>query len=99
MKVLTFTSLFPNSSQRELGVFIQHRTEALSKTAGTSVQVIAPVPYCPPWLAFGPWREYRQIPSTEKIGHLEVWHPRYPLVPGISMFLHGFLMFLWALPF
>ena len=34
----------------------------------------------------------RKIPSEEIIDGLKIYHPRYPLIPKISMPLHGFLM-------
>jgi teichuronic acid biosynthesis glycosyltransferase TuaC len=97
MRILTFTSLFPNSAQPELGVFISQRAQHIARLPDTTVHVIAPVPYSPGWLAAKPWRIYGQIPKKETTGNLETWHPRYALLPGISMPLHGLLMFLGAL--
>jgi glycosyltransferase involved in cell wall biosynthesis len=97
MKILTFTSLFPNSTRPELGVFIYQRAQHIARLPGTVVQVIAPVPYSPTWLAAKRWRIYGRVRQKEMMGNLETWHPRYALLPGISMPLHGFLMFLGAL--
>jgi glycosyltransferase involved in cell wall biosynthesis len=97
MKILTFTSLFPNSARPELGVFIYQRAQHTARLPGTVVQVIAPIPYSPTWLAAKRWQIYSGVQQKETMGNLETWHPRYGLLPGISMPFHGFLMFLGAL--
>ena len=97
MRILTFTSLFPNSARPELGVFICQRAQHIARLPGAVVQVIAPVPYSPKWLPAKRWRIYSRVQQKETIGDLETWHPRYAILPGISMPLHGFLMFLGAL--
>jgi len=97
MKILTFTSLFPNTTQPELGVFICQRAEHLARLPGTVVRVIAPVPYFPKWLTAKRWGTYSRVQQEETVGNLPTLHPRYAFLPGISMPLHGFLMFLGAL--
>jgi teichuronic acid biosynthesis glycosyltransferase TuaC len=97
MRILTFTSLFPNGFQRDLGVFIYQRTLHLAQIAGNEVVVVAPVPYFPSWLRIRRWETYSRVPRNELIGGLRVSHPRYPLLPGIFMPLHGWLMFLGCL--
>jgi teichuronic acid biosynthesis glycosyltransferase TuaC len=97
MKILTFTSLFPNGLQRELGVFIYQRTMHLAQLPSNEVEVVAPVPYFPSWMRVRHWDAYGQVPRDEIIGGLRSSHPRYPLLPGIFMPLHGWLMFLGCL--
>lgn len=43
------------------------------------------------------WRTVAEIPEQEEIGGLTVYHPRYFLVPRISMPWHGISMFLGCL--
>src|SRR4030095_7692666 len=94
MKVLTFTSLFPNEGAPLHGVFILQRIAHLSRRPGNKVQVIAPVPYFPSWLRLSRWKSTGQVPRKESIEGLTVYHPRYPFIPKISMPLHGLLIFL-----
>ena len=94
MKILTFTSLFPNATRRELGVFIYQRVAHVARLEGSAVQVVAPVPFLPGWFRARRWQIYRHIPSEEQVGSINVSHPRYPLLPGLFMPLHGLLMFL-----
>jgi teichuronic acid biosynthesis glycosyltransferase TuaC len=97
MRILTFTSLFPNKVQRDLGIFIYQRTKNIAQLPDTSVDVVAPVPYFPSWLKIDRWKGYSQVPKEERFGELRVLHPRYPLLPGILMPFHGLLMFLGCL--
>jgi teichuronic acid biosynthesis glycosyltransferase TuaC len=94
LRILTFTTLFPNSVQPLHGIFIYHRMLHVAKRPGLTVHVVAPVPYFPRWIKSARWGRISRIPKEEKIGELTVCHPRYLLVPGISMPLHGLLIFL-----
>jgi teichuronic acid biosynthesis glycosyltransferase TuaC len=92
MQILTYTSLFPNAENKNHGVFIYQRILHLSRRPGVNVTVVAPVPYFPPGLRMHGLESVRKIPSEEIIDGLKIYHPRYPLIPKISMPLHGFLM-------
>jgi teichuronic acid biosynthesis glycosyltransferase TuaC len=93
MRILTFTSLFPNAGQPLLGVFVQQRMSHFAKRAGNSVTVVAPVPYFPSWLPSARWKKFGKVPDQENIGRLTVHHPRYLMLPGVSMPLQGYSMF------
>jgi glycosyltransferase involved in cell wall biosynthesis len=97
VRILTFTSLFPNSAQPNLGIFVYHRMAAVTALPGNSVEVIAPLPWSPPLLAGKKGSPMRRVPPRERIGSLTVHHPRYPLVPGISMPVHARLMYIGAI--
>jgi glycosyltransferase involved in cell wall biosynthesis len=98
LKILTFTSLFPNNACPHHGVFVKERMVAVSRLPEFEVEVVAPVPYWPN-VRLGPWWLYSQIERTEKIESLLVHHPRYFLIPKIGMVLHGWLMFVGVLPY
>jgi glycosyltransferase involved in cell wall biosynthesis len=94
MKILTFTHLFPNEIQPMWGIFVYQRVNHFAKRPGNQVRVVAPVPYIPRWFPTSNWEKYKRIRSVEKVGDLDVEHPRYPLLPKIGMPLHGLLLFL-----
>jgi teichuronic acid biosynthesis glycosyltransferase TuaC len=94
MRILTFTSLFPDSSRPNFGIFVYQRMVAVAKRAGNSVTVVAPVPYVPSWLPGGKAKQYRAIPKEEHWGGLQVYHPRYPFLPKIGRPFHGLLIFI-----
>jgi teichuronic acid biosynthesis glycosyltransferase TuaC len=94
VRVVTFTSLFPNTQQPNLGVFVCQRMLHFARRPGNEVIVVAPVPFFPSWLPFERWRAASSVPRKEQIQGLTVYHPRYLLIPKISMPFHGLLMFL-----
>lgn len=94
MKILTFTTLFPSSSQPNFGIFIYQRMAAVMQYFDVDVKVVAPVPYFPPLQKFKRWYHYSQVPDFENIEPFDVWHPRYVVTPKIGMSMYGFSMFL-----
>ena len=93
LNILTFTSLFPNAVSPTHGVFILQRIANLAQL-GHRVTVVAPVPYVPSFL--GRWKQTSAIPRQEEIAGLEVHHPRYALIPKVSMPFHGRLIYAGA---
>ena len=93
MRILVFTSLFPNQKRPDFGIFIFQRIFHLAQRPGNSVQVVAPVPYFPTWIPSNHWGKYGLLPREERVENLSVYHPRYALLPGLLMPLHGLLMF------
>ena len=87
MKILTFTSLFPNHEQPNFGVFVKHRSVALA--AHAKLRVVAPVPYFPKSLNFSfvpaHWRRMASLADSEIIAGLPVEHPRYLNPPKVGM--------------
>jgi len=98
LRILTFTALYPNKVNPLQGCFIRQRAKHLARRPGNSVEVIAPVPYFPSWLPVPRWSQFGQIPREEEIDGVRIHYPRYPLLPGISMPVHGMLMYLSSLP-
>ena len=93
MRILTFTSLFPNSLAPNSAIFLLQRISHLAQRNGNQVEVVAPVPCVPKFLR-GTSRGYvASLPAVDTIANLRVHHPRYPLLPRVSMPLHGLLMY------
>ena len=91
MKVLVFTTVFPNNKHLNLGVFVRERMSRVAKHC--EIKVIAPVPYFPFAGLFK--KKYRQrIPQIEYQQGFEVFHPKFFLIPGIMKFLDGFFLYL-----
>lgn len=91
LRVLTFTSLFPNLEQPLHGAFVHARIRALSRIC--DVQVIAPIP----WTSDARWmperyRTTRPVPAVERDGGLRVLHPRFFTVPKVAKSLDGLFM-------
>ena len=97
MHILTYTSLFPNSQEPNLGIFVYQRVAQLARREGNTVTVIAPIPYYPRWAPGKTRRKFGKIPAEERIGDLKIQHPRYLLVPKVSMPIHALVMALGSL--
>ena len=89
MKVLALSYLFPNHAQLDYGVFVLNRLMAVQKLC--EVKVIAPLQSYPfrnflrPKLAIN-----RAIGSTENMGGLETWYPRFSVIPRYLKFYDAF---------
>ena len=97
MKVLVYTCLFPNHLQPNNAVFVKHRMQHFAELEGCDIRVVNPVPFCPPWTFMERWYPLARVREKEIIEGIEVYHPRYALIPKISMPLHGILMYLSTL--
>lgn len=82
LRVLTFTTIFPNAAQPRHGLFVRERVRALAGLA--DVHVMAPVPAAPP-LAGLPARFYRcrDVSPAEHDSGYTISHPRFVAVPGV----------------
>ncbi len=93
MKILSFTTLYPNREQPRHGIFVENRLSELVKSGGVEIKVLAPVPWFPlKNRMFGIYGKYARIPSKEQRRDIEVFHPRYPVIPKIGMSVAPFLM-------
>jgi len=92
LRVLIYTSLFPNSVQPLLGKFVLERMRYLRAFADCWVS--APVPYFPRVGLREQWSRFSRIPKTEWIDGFGIDHPRYLVVPKVGMATHGLSMFL-----
>jgi glycosyltransferase involved in cell wall biosynthesis len=98
LKILTVASLFPNAADPIHGIFVFQRVLHLARLPGNEIKVIAPLPYFPRSLKIKHWQKPVHVPDREEIGGLPVYHPRYFLLPKISMVWQGVSIFLRCLP-
>jgi glycosyltransferase involved in cell wall biosynthesis len=97
MRVLVFSSLYPNGVMPQFGIFVHRRVEALSRR-GVALRVVAPVPFFPRGLPFERWRAFGEVPARERLGKIHVTHPRYPHLPGPGMYFQARSLAHAALP-
>ncbi len=87
MKLLTFTSLYPNAVRPSHGVFVENRLVHLVRNGRIASRVVAPVPWFPSrHQSFGRYSEFARVPDREERHGIEVRHPRYLTVPGIGAY-------------
>jgi len=86
MKILTFTSLFPNAEIPRHGVFVENRLRHLREHADITLKVVAPVPWFPfQSQLFGEYSRYARVPAHDIRHGVGIDHPRYVVVPKIGM--------------
>ena len=79
MKILALSYLYPNSQYPHYGIFVHNRLKAVSRYH--EVKVINPIPWFPGCGRLSRYRNYNAIPAHEIIDGLEVFHPRFPIIP------------------
>src|SRR5688500_9832200 len=94
MRVLFFSSYFPNLWDGTRGIFNLQQARALSRYC--EVQVVAPLQWFPVrlWHGAGPAED----PRFEVVEGLPTWRPRYLLTPGVARDSYALQMAVAALP-
>ncbi len=99
IKLLTFTSLYPDSVRIRHGIFVETRLRHLVNNGKVKSLVVAPVPWFPfKSSLFGEYAGNAQIPHTETRHNIKIEHPRYPLLPKIGMTIAPLLMAVFLYP-
>ena len=95
LRLLTFTTLYPNAERPSHGVFVENRLRHLLASGAVETRVIAPVPWFPFRAArFGRYAAMARVPAVETRHGVRVAHPRYLLLPKIGMTLAPLFLFL-----
>lgn len=93
IRILTLTTLFPNAARPEHGVFVETRLRHLVDSGEVRAEVVAPIPFFPITRRFfARLRQDEAAPDLETRVGLRVHHPRYPLVPKVSMHAAPFIL-------
>lgn len=82
MKILIITNLFPNSQEPTRGIFNKQQFAELAKLC--ELKVVAPIP----------WHRFSKAPDRETIEGIDVYHPRYFMIPKIWHSLYGIFFFI-----
>ncbi len=99
LRVLTFSTLFPNAEQPGHGVFVETRIRRLAADGGIHVRVVAPVPWFPVSASlFGRYAAYARVPRQETRHGLSVAHPRFVQIPKLGAAPAPWLLYRAALP-
>ncbi len=86
LKILSFSTLFPNAVQPRHGIFLEHRLAHLAHAGAVSIRHVAPVPYFPSGHPrFGRYAQFARVPDADVRAGLPVTYPRFPLLPKVSM--------------
>lgn len=99
IRLLVFTSLYPNAVMPRHGVFVEERLRHLVGSGHVSATVVAPVPWFPfRHRRFGAYGAFAKVPTREQRHGIDILHPRYPVIPRIGMSVAPSLMYHGLLP-
>ncbi|MDY0958263.1 glycosyltransferase [Sphingomonas sp. CFBP8993] len=89
LNVLTLSSLFPDATRPNFGIFVERQTAALAMRPGVAVRVVAPIGL-PVWpLAGAPrFKAQAALPLREDWSGLDVSRPRFTTLPGTGARFH-----------
>jgi glycosyltransferase involved in cell wall biosynthesis len=90
LRLLTFSTLYPNAALPNHGVFVENRLRHLVASGEATSTVLAPVPWFPfrtdrLGARMRDWGRFAAVPEREDRHGLVVHHPRYAALPGIGM--------------
>ena len=93
MKILTFSTLFPNSEKPGHGIFVETRLRHLVASGQVEARVVAPAPWFPSSNpAFGQYARQAKVPRAEVRHGIPVAHPPYLVLPKVGMNVAPFLL-------
>ena len=94
IRILLFSTLFPNAEMPRHGIFVENRLNHLRASGEVEARVVAPVPWFPLKSArFGEYATFAKVPKKAERHGVEVTHPRYLVIPKIGMSLAPWLLY------
>jgi glycosyltransferase involved in cell wall biosynthesis len=94
LRILTFTTLYPNGAKPEHGIFVENRLRQLISSGEVLSRVLAPVPYFPfSGERFGRYATFARAPRSETRFGIEIDHPRFLTIPKLGMTVAPFLLY------
>lgn len=82
MHVLTLSTLFPDVTRPNFGVFVERQTRELASREGVEVTVIAPLGIAPwPLSRTAHYAPLALLPAVEKWRNVKVYRPRFTVLP------------------
>ncbi|WP_343518904.1 glycosyltransferase [Sphingomonas sp.] len=93
LRVLTLSSLFPDASRPNFGVFVERQTLGLAAHPGVELKLVAPLGL-PPWPLSrrGHYAPLAHLPRHEDWKGLETWRPRFLNLPGTGGRFHAAML-------
>lgn len=92
LRVLTLSTLFPDATRPNFGVFVERQTSGLAIQPDTHVTVVAPIGL-PPWpLRRAHHAALAKLPRREQWRDLDVHRPRFAAIPATGGRFHAALL-------
>jgi glycosyltransferase involved in cell wall biosynthesis len=82
LRVLTLASLFPSTARPVFGVFVERQTLGLAAHPDVALRVVNPIGVPPgPFKRHPHYRALAALPERESWKGLDVYRPRFPVIP------------------
>ena len=81
LKILVLTHTLPTKHNPIASVFLLNHLDELKKFC--KIKIIFPHAYVPKIKAFNPYHRFSEIPAEEKVNGMEVYHPKYFMMPRV----------------
>lgn len=83
--ILTLSTLFPNAEKPNFGIFVERQTAGLANRDDFDVTVINPIGIAPwPLSHLKQYRGLLALPKHENWRGLNIYRPRFPILPAIG---------------
>jgi glycosyltransferase involved in cell wall biosynthesis len=94
MKILTFSTLFPNQEQPSHGIFVENRLRHLVGSGEVEAKVVAPVAWFPSGNPrFGEYARLTRVAASETRHGIAITHPRFVTLPKVGMHAAPLLLY------
>ena len=90
LRVLTLSTLFPDATRPNFGIFVERQTAGLAAAPGVMVKVVAPIGLPPGPLALIRHADALSLPARETWRGLDVFRPRFTSIPGVGGRWHAY---------
>ncbi|HSI18776.1 MAG TPA: glycosyltransferase [Sphingomonas sp.] len=89
LRVLTLSTLFPDATRPNFGVFVERQTLGLAAHPDVDLKLVAPVGL-PPWplRRAARFAQLASLPRHEDWKGVETWRPRFTTIPGTGGRFH-----------
>lgn len=85
LRILTLSTLFPDMTRPNFGVFVERQCRELASRGGVEVTVIAPVGVAPwPLSLHSHYAPLTALPKAERWRNLTVHRPRFTVIPKLA---------------
>ncbi|MEG3176096.1 glycosyltransferase [Sphingomonas sp. RB3P16] len=90
LRVLTLSTLFPDASRPNFGVFVERQTLGLAAHPEVELRLVAPIGL-PPWplSRHAHYAGLAALPTRESWKGLPTWRPRFTTLPGTAGRFHA----------
>ncbi len=93
LRVLTLSSLFPDASRPNFGVFVERQTRGLAAHPDVELKLVAPIGLPPfPLSRLGRYSALSALPRHEEWKGVETWRPRFLNLPGSGGRFHAAML-------